>query len=77
MTIHPKIILIMMIVIMVTGCSLGTKMGVKPWQRGTLAKDTMQLSHSSLQSGFDDHVYYAREASTGGSGSDGGGCGCN
>ncbi len=58
------------------GCSL-TKLGVEPWQRATLAKDSMRLNHFDLQSSFDDHIYYAREASTGGSGSGGGGCGCN
>ncbi|WP_083762952.1 DUF4266 domain-containing protein [Saccharophagus degradans] len=68
------LILFLMLPVFTSGCS---KMGVKPWQKGTIAKESMQLDHSRLQSAFDDHIYYARESSTGGSGLGGGGCGCN
>ncbi|MDO3383084.1 DUF4266 domain-containing protein [Gilvimarinus algae] len=56
------------------GCS---SLGVKPWQKGILAKDSMALEHARLQSAFDAHIYNARESSTGGSDLEGGGCGCN
>jgi|TARA_B110000116_G_scaffold265397_1_gene274540 hypothetical protein len=60
-----------------TGCaSSGFSLGVKPWQKGTLSKDSMQIKHSQLQAEFDSHIYFAREASSGG-GMGGGGCGCN
>jgi hypothetical protein len=60
-----------------TGCaSSGFSLGVKPWQKGTLSKGSMQLEHSQLQAEFDSHIYFAREASSGG-GIGGGGCGCN
>lgn len=50
---------------------------VKPWQRGTLARDDMQLNVDALQQSVDDHIYFSKEASTGGSNVQGGGCGCN
>ena len=50
---------------------------VKPWERGTLARDDMQLVNDSMQQSVDDHIYFSREASTGGVSVQGGGCGCN
>ena len=50
---------------------------VKPWQRGALAHEDMQLVTDPMDELVDDHVYFSREASTGGSGARGGGCGCN
>ena len=50
---------------------------VKPWQRGALAHEDLQLVTDPLDALVDDHLYFSREASTGGSGARGGGCGCN
>lgn len=50
---------------------------VQPWERDILAKENMQLVADSMDSAVDDHIYFSREASTGGSGVAGGGCGCN
>lgn len=50
---------------------------VKPWQRGVLARDNMQLVTDVLEQNVDDHIYFSREASTGGVSVQGGGCGCN
>ncbi len=50
---------------------------VKPWEKNILAKDEMKLSGSPVESYFDSHIYFSKEASTGGSGVGGGGCGCN
>ena len=50
---------------------------VKPWERGTLARDDMQLVNDSMQQTVDEHIYFSREASTGGVSVQGGGCGCN
>ncbi|MDC0069632.1 DUF4266 domain-containing protein [Gammaproteobacteria bacterium] len=49
---------------------------VQPWERGTLAKPEMQLSEG-LNSSLYDQVYDSKEASSGGSGAAGAGCGCN
>jgi hypothetical protein len=37
----------------------------------------MQLDSNPARNGNDDHMYFSREASSGGSGFGGGGCGCN
>ncbi|MDH5516478.1 MAG: DUF4266 domain-containing protein [Gammaproteobacteria bacterium] len=50
---------------------------VKPWERGTLAKPSMQLTPDEVENALDEHIYFSKEASTGGQGIGGGGCGCN
>ena len=57
-----------------TGCS---SMGVQPWEREILAMDEMQLTSDPLEAATDDHIYFSKEASSGGRGFGGGGCGCN
>ena len=52
-------------------------LGVEPWERDVLAKDEMQLVSSPLEANIDDHIYFSKEASSGGRGFGGGGCGCN
>ncbi|MCB0394779.1 MAG: DUF4266 domain-containing protein, partial [Bdellovibrionales bacterium] len=37
----------------------------------------MQFGAEGLESGFEDHTYFSKEASAGGRGFSGGGCGCN
>ena len=51
--------------------------GVKPWQRDLLAKNAMKLDAYPLDTALDEHVYFSKEASSGGRGFGGGGCGCN
>lgn len=51
--------------------------GVQPWQRGLLADPAMQLLANPLEAEVDDHIYFSKEASSGGRGFGGGGCGCN
>ncbi len=50
---------------------------VKPWQRGALARDDMQVINDAMEQAIDDHIYFSREGSTGGVVVQGGGCGCN
>lgn len=50
---------------------------VEPWQRGNLADYTMRQDRDPLNVAMSEHVYFSREASTGGRGVGGGGCGCN
>ena len=56
------------------GCS---SLGVKPWERDLLATEEMQLGAESVDAQLDEHVYFSKEASSGGRGFGGGGCGCN
>jgi Domain of unknown function (DUF4266) len=57
-----------------SGC---TALGVKPWQRDVLAREEMQLDANPLDAAIDDHMYFSKEASSGGRSFAGGGCGCN
>lgn len=69
-----KLAVILPIIASVAGCS---SMGVEPWERDLLAKKEMALTSSPIDSAFDDHIYFSKEASSGGKGFGGGGCGCN
>jgi hypothetical protein len=57
-----------------SGC---TSLGVKPWEREVLARRDMQLGADPLDAAIDDHLYFSKEASSGGRSFAGGGCGCN
>jgi Domain of unknown function (DUF4266) len=51
---------------------------VEPWEKSTLAKETMKpVGPVPALSRIDGHVYYSKEAVRGGTGVGGGGCGCN
>ncbi|EAT11918.1 DUF4266 domain-containing protein [Bermanella marisrubri] len=50
---------------------------VKPWEKGILAKPQMDIGGDPIDKYVDDHIYYSKEGSTGGTGVGGGGCGCN
>jgi uncharacterized protein DUF4266 len=58
----------------VSGCA---SLGVKPWQRDVMARPEMQLDADVVDSAIDDHLYFSKEASSGGRSFAGGGCGCN
>ena len=57
---------------LVCGCTT-----VQPWERGTLSDYTMRSDRDPLEDILQEHVYFTREAATGGRGVGGGGCGCN
>ncbi|MEW5755837.1 MAG: DUF4266 domain-containing protein [Pseudomonadota bacterium] len=61
-------------VALLTGCA---NLGVEPWERDLLAKPAMALNPDPIQSAYDDHIYFSKEASSGGRSFAGGGCGCN
>lgn len=50
---------------------------VQPWERDILAQKKMQLEPYPLDAALDEHTYFSKEASRGGAGVGGGGCGCN
>jgi hypothetical protein len=61
-------------VTLASGCS---SLGVEPWERDLLAKEQMALTSSPIDAALDDHIYFSKEASSGGKSFGGGGCGCN
>jgi hypothetical protein len=59
------------------GCATTSADRVHPWQRAALADETMNPDRDPLGTAMSDHVYFSREASSGGKGVGGSGCGCN
>lgn len=59
---------------LLTGCA---GIGVKPWQREQLARNSMQLNPDPTVTALHEHVYFSKEGASGGRSFDGGGCGCN
>jgi len=57
-----------------TACSMQP---VQPWERDSLAQRKMQLVPYPNDAFLDEHIYFSKEASRGGAGVGGGGCGCN
>ena len=76
--------IILFVVSLTGGCSLKDATvaafkteSVQPWERDILADDSMQLDPDAMKSYVDDHIYFSKDAATGGKGVGGGGCGCN
>jgi len=63
--------------ILVTSVTLSacSGLGVKPWERDLHAREDMQPN--GMDMAIDDHIYFSKEASSGGRSFAGGGCGCN
>ena len=59
------------------GAGCATMEPPKPWERGDLAKSSMQIDPDRLELKIQQHIYASKEAATGGYGVGGGGCGCN
>ena len=64
--------LLMILIFTVVGCET-----VEPWERGDLARRDMQWTPDMAEAALIEHTYASKEASTGGFGAAGGGCGCN
>jgi hypothetical protein len=58
--------------LVIGGCST-----VKPWDRDLLSQKKMQLVPAPVDNALDEHVYFSKEAASGGQSIGGGGCGCN
>ena len=75
-----RILKIMALVTALAGCFFQagcSSLGVQPWQRSALAKPQMSWNYCQLTLAIDDHVYFSKEAMSGGRDFAGGGCGCN
>ncbi|NOU13403.1 MAG: DUF4266 domain-containing protein [Methylococcaceae bacterium] len=59
--------------LLIQGCGIK----LDPWDRGHLAKPTMAITPYPNHSALREHVFTSKEASQGGYGGIGGGCGCN
>ena len=57
---------------LLSGCTT-----VQPWERAALADDKMRPDRDPLLTAMMEHIYFSREASSGGRGVGGSGCGCN
>ena len=65
-----KLIAFLALLAAAAGCTT-----VQPWERDLHARADMQPDQQD--SAIDDHIYFSKEASSGGRGFAGGGCGCN
>lgn len=63
---------VLAVILMLPGCAT-----VQPWQRGALASYEMRPDRDPLATAMNEHIYFSREAATGGRGVGGSGCGCN
>jgi hypothetical protein len=72
----PLWIALVLMAFAVGGCSM-SKWTVKPHQRELLADRIMQLDAEAQERAAEEHVLANREGAIGGTGTSGGGCGCN
>ena len=71
----PRKILVFALLAMLAGCAATEP--VAPYERGYLAEEGMQWEPNPRNEKLKGHVYTSKEASSGGAGASGGGCGCN
>ncbi len=64
--------LLLTIFALLTGC-----VQVSPWQKEKLALGHMAFEPDPLEAKTKQHIYFSKEATSGGYGVGGGGCGCN
>ena len=74
MTIFKLVVFCLFVASLLGACTFEA---IKPWDRDLLAKESMQLIPFPVEAGIDDHIYFSKEASSGGQSVGGGGCGCN
>lgn len=73
--VSSAILKLSLLLALLSGCSLAQE--VKPWEKGILAKSEMTFDEDPLDALYVEHTYSSKEASFGGAGVGGGGCGCN
>lgn len=75
--VHSSKVKLILLTVMTINLSACSSLGVEPWERDLLAKKEMALTSSPVDAALDDHIYFSKEASSGGKSFGGGGCGCN
>ncbi|HKZ72760.1 MAG TPA: DUF4266 domain-containing protein [Steroidobacteraceae bacterium] len=70
-------LVILSAVVAVAACAGCAHLGVAPWERDILARKEMLLDAYPVEAALDEHIYFSKEASSGGRAFGGGGCGCN
>ena len=70
-----RLMLLLACALTVGGCASMTP--PQPWEKGDLARPSMQFDYDKLETRTQQHIYASKEAATGGYGVGGGGCGCN
>lgn len=68
------LVLLAALALLASGCAATA---VKPWDRDLLAEKKMTFTPLPLEHAVDEHVYFSKEGSLGGTDMGGGGCGCN
>lgn len=63
---------VVLLALLASGCA-----EVKPWDRDLLAEKQMGLVPAPMDNSLDEHIFFSKEAASGGQGLGGGGCGCN
>jgi hypothetical protein len=71
---HRYLVVALGALALLSGCA---SLGVKAWDRDLLARDEMRLDANRVDAAIDEHLYFSKEASSGGRSYAGGGCGCN
>jgi len=70
-----RLVAVLALAAALAGC--GIEPWVKPYERERLADPIMQYSRGELAERHREHVHDVRESARGGTGVQGGGCGCN
>ena len=73
----PSLIMLLSSLLILTSCALPQTEDVAAWERGYLARDEMAIESDPMESTLNNHIFFSKEASSGGNSASGGGCGCN
>ena len=74
---HTMTFRLLIVTTAMLGLAACTLEPVHPWDRDLLAEEKMQLVPDPVENFLDEHIYFSKEAASGGQGIGGGGCGCN
>lgn len=69
-----KYVAALVFLVALQGCATAP---VEPWDKDLLSEEKMTFGSDAIQKSYEQHTYFSKEATSGGSGFSGGGCGCN